>query len=276
MGKKPLVLIDIDETLVDTNYQFNDDSLAEAVQLAQAAGWEVGLNSDTPLPRLSNMASQFGMQGVLVAELGGVIGDNGPPTPPRKLWEDASFWSIFHDLRYRLMAHARQKFPNAIVTDGNMQEVRRVLMACEHPEEQVWIIFHGQREYSLAFYALKFGPQGMSFDAEILEELSKTGEQIFIDEVNWRPVVDVNMDYGLCIIHRTKARKGNALRQLRRQFSPIVMVGNSMSDFMGRHVEHCAVANASDDFKARAVYTASEPLTKGVIEILGELSRREF
>lgn len=73
LPKNKLVLIDLDKTLIDTNYQPNDGRINSEIKRLQNGGWQLGLSSDTPLLTLQRWSDIFGMSGPIIAERGALI-----------------------------------------------------------------------------------------------------------------------------------------------------------------------------------------------------------
>ena len=70
--------------------------------------------------------------------------------------------------------------------------------------------------------------------------------------------IDYNEEYSVLILHDLNVRKANAIPKINQMFpgQQIFMIGNSMSDFVGDQVVHCAVGNATDDYKRQCLLVA--------------------
>lgn len=88
--------------------------------------------------------------------------------------------------------------------------------------------------------------------------------------------VDENAEYGIVIIHALNTCKGKAVVLLQNEgrYDKIICLGDSMLDFVGDSTMHCAVANASEDFRQRCEMVAELPFTAGVQEILRKISEQ--
>ena len=87
--------------------------------------------------------------------------------------------------------------------------------------------------------------------------------------------VDMNDDYGICIIHHFGTMKAQAIPWVEAKYPgrQVIVVGDSMTDYHPKEgVVHCAVANASPEFKSKCAYTARGEVTSGVIEVLAAMS----
>ena len=265
--KRPVILFDVDETLVGTDNKFNTTAFPEAVRRAQEQGWLVGLNSDSPIDRLADRAREWALDGPIVGELGNVIVPS--PQDLKPLWEDRSYRLVFDKIKGTFLQRGLVEHPDVIFTLSDKEEVLQALMNMSPVSTKTWVIVHGLRKHSLAFYAYKIGPRGLSFDKRRLRDLAGLAVHLFDQETRYNPLVDVNDDYGICIIHEPRASKRKAVPVLKEHFGPIVMVGNSMSDFLDDPtIVQCAVSNAHQELKNRSSFVASTPLTTGAIECL--------
>ena len=74
----PLILLDVDETLVDVNYKLTcpDREWHVALRRAEKRGAIIGLNSDSAYDTLQKRAAAYGIQGPIVAERGALVAQN--------------------------------------------------------------------------------------------------------------------------------------------------------------------------------------------------------
>ena len=54
-----LILIDLDKTLIDPQYQITDESVIGEIERVQSLGWNLGLSSDTALEPLKIWRKRF-------------------------------------------------------------------------------------------------------------------------------------------------------------------------------------------------------------------------
>lgn len=265
--RTPLVLLDVDETIIDTSYNTTDDGLVATVEGAITKGWQVGLHSDTPIARLAQQAATWHMNGPLVGELGNIIVPNHDDLVP--MWEDEELRAAFEAIRPPFLARGQAQHPGIKFEVGNSRVARDALFRQEHFADERWALVDSLRQYSLSFYCLTVGPDHRGFDGETLASLAGIGAHLFDQILGENPKIDLNPQYGICIIHGPRAKKHRALPALKAHYGPIVMIGNSMSDFLNDpDVIQCAVGNASDELKQRSAFVASSPLTTGAIEAL--------
>lgn len=269
-----LVLLDVDNTLIDTNYRLNvsDAVFREAVQRAQGRGVAVGLSSDSGPGTLAALAKRFGLDGPIVAEKGAMvrIGAQTTRLNPETM--------VFAEIRERLVAHlVSEALKNRLLLAlGDVNWLSQSIM--EQPQTDsiapAIVLVNTLRSASLSFYVRSNSETGWVIDRDALNSVFLAADTIggCLAPAWWRDaVIDKNPDYGICIIHHPTTEKKNALPFLRNGHPEcaIYMIGNSMSDWMGEGVTHCAVGNADAAFKEECGELVSAlSLTEGVISLL--------
>lgn len=267
-----LVLLDLDETVLDKSYQITDSCLPSFIDELQAEGVLVGIHSDTPLVRQIGYAKDLHCSGPLVTELGNAIAKSSQD--PTILWEDGRLKAVFQKTILALIQSARNAYPFLNITLADVSEVRKMLSDSANQETKAWMICHSQRFYSLGFYVYDVINGTISFNASLLSALADIAEIHFVTQnapEQPTPIMDVNHDYGICIMHDSSARKAKANEELFRLFpdTTIYMVGNSMSDFLDHpEIVQCAVGNASDELKKQSTFVAPWNLSSSVISCL--------
>ena len=273
-----IILLDLDETIIDTKYQFNCSRplWKQTIKRAGECGVVIGLNSDTPLVTMRRLASEFGLSGPLIAERGAVVLING-------VEHCVAASTALEFPRFRL-AVISALFPlvNAgrlLIVTGDVNELsnrmpRMIKAACS---AELAVLINGFRQYSFSCFVRKRENASWVKDSGVLDEvisvLSKVGRDF---RVLWKlRDIDRNPDYGFLGVHLRVTQKCMAVRRLlsEAEGSQVYMIGNSMSDWCGENsrLTHCAVANATDDFKANCAHVAHGELTRGVIELIDKI-----
>lgn len=265
--KNRVLLIDLDGTLIDEDYQITNDQIFPAIDDIQKRGWLVGLSSDTPLDPLRVWKSRFGMNGDIIAERGCILEIDGYTFDLRsdiELFEESL--SQMKDIFTKA---------GAIVWSGDTVEFIRNNERLGEPGDIV-ILINGSRSQSLAFYVRKVDELGnLIIDSSLTEELVNFVRPVFpeIDDLN----EDLNHQYGILILSRKSVVKRLGTQELMRvrNYAQVGMIGNSMTDFLGGDMAvHYAVANSSEQLKLNANYVSNQNVTEGVIEILKQLQRK--
>ena len=85
--------------------------------------------------------------------------------------------------------------------------------------------------------------------------------------------VDLNLEYGVLIIHLESTRKKAATDIILNEYNvpEMHMVGDSINDYAGDKAVHHAVGNATEDFKWMCRVVSNNQITKGAIEILNKI-----
>jgi hydroxymethylpyrimidine pyrophosphatase-like HAD family hydrolase len=263
-----LALFDLDGTLIDDNYQITDRSIYSAVAEAQDVGWKVGLNSDTPYEALEVWRERFGMKGPIIAEKGAVVELDGMPAC------DNGDVAAVLDARENIGCYAAKQ--GIAVWSGNPVEAIRTGLRVGEPGQTAMLI------NTLSRCSLRFFVRTVDVDGNLQLDDVRT-QQVIQDCRQFFPAFDSleednNPASGLLIVSRRGVTKRAGVLRLMSSIglSRCIMVGNSMSDFIGNDIaEQVAVSNASLDFKQAASVVVDESLTTGCVSILRQLVERE-
>lgn len=278
---KSLILLDVDETIVDTTYRLTvgAEEFRAAIERVQTRGAILGLNSDSAFETLDRRARDFGLRGPTVAERGALVATNAN--------------IAYTNSEARWCAELRDRFVRAF-TEGSRSDRFAVLLGDvnqladalpglpEAAAPRTLILVNGFRRCSLAFYVRRWERGGLSRDPRaaadamaILDEVGASMGSRWYDRD-----IDANPDYGICIVHDRRTTKPRAVEHILAHAGDrrVHMIGNSMSDDLkdARVIQH-AVGNAKPEYKARAIATggfvAEQMLTAGVIELLERITR---
>lgn len=284
MSSGSLILLDVDETLVDTNYEFTvpHDVLTAAIRSAEARGAIVGLNSDSGFLTLERRANQAGIAGPIIAERGALVQpERGAPLTPL-IPETLRFLELRDRFLDALTLGQRSR--QYLVVLGDVNELAKALPPIPPRvlPAPVAVLVNGVRTCSLAFYVRKrvnceWVKDSAAF-VEVIAILEEAGPHC---EPLWsaRDVLDRNPTYGICIVHHKDTQKSRAVEWILAHAGArsVFMIGNSTSDDLkDARVTQCAVGNASQEYKTRCTethgYIAQQPLTAGVIELLERIT----
>lgn len=271
-----LVLLDVDKTIIDVDYQLNvpEEVFCSAIRAAQDAGVVIGINSDTPFGTLQEYAKRFGCDGPILAERGAVLAMSSG-VEPEVIVPDAEQFSLLGQLLSSQLSHHQRRH---LI---NLGDVRRLAqwergLPQDAPDGTVAVLLNPLRLGSFSFWVRVQREQRWVKDpdalAGVVAQLGEVGRSI-------GPVwedrdLDSNAEYGICIVHHRASNKQHGVVVLRDRMPevPLTMIGDSMSDDLALDgAEQWAVANASDEYKQRCSRVATLPLTAGVIELLSSL-----
>lgn len=272
----PIVLLDVDKTILDEKYRLTVPLKLFRTRLEeiQQEGFRIGLNSDSALYTLKRSAGIYRMMGPLVAERGAILLAEKNAVP-EYLNLDARDFRILRDRFLRILLREHLEEYLLMVGDVNRLSSRLPSLPSDDCGARLIVLVNGLRRCSMSFYVRARDRTRWVRDAGSLDEvlilLNVVGSSMgsFWGERD----VDRNPEYGICIVHHIETQKKNAIGSIAELFpgSPIYMVGDSMSDWMGDDVMHCAVANGKPEFKVRCQFVASSGYTAGVLEVLEHL-----
>lgn len=258
-----VVLSDLDGTLIDKSYQLTSPGLVEATTRVQNEGWTLGLSSDTPHKALEVWRDRLNIQGPIIAEKGAVV------EVERGLLYDRVEHNAFAETREEIERDLSNK--GFVLWHGNPVEALRESISIGSSGEQIALI-NNLRLCSLGLFFRRVDRSGrLIIDPETTNMAMSDMRQFYpsfpVDE-------DFNEDLGLLIVARegTNKRSGTQKFMQHEGLSEVGMVGDSIADYLGSDIaKHYAVANASSSYKEKADFVASQPITKGVIEIYNNI-----
>lgn len=252
-----VIFIDVNGTLFpddspDGYIPENDISaLKEKTETLSSKGIAVGLCSDSPLPQLINLAENLGFTGPILAENGNLL-HYGEKT------------LILHSLENRDKLLARIQ---SVASDFHYHQIND----CIAPEFGGEIIdyngidwgFGANRTTSVTV----FGPQPL---------IKKLGNYFGSEPRDYS--IDCSPEFNYFAIHpgdNYKLNKGRVLRLLSRFGHDIVMIGNSMSDWVdpesGVICTFVGQARLSNAILNKVRFVSEKPVIKGVIDILEKI-----
>jgi hydroxymethylpyrimidine pyrophosphatase-like HAD family hydrolase len=289
--QRKLLLFDWDKTIQepDSTWPFKNRVFKSLIKAKQKAGWYIGLNSDTPYDRLFNWYSQLGMNGPILAEKGLVIGFPGL----LQMQPIVRTEQLFSEIRLQLIQRLSQKNDVTFYMGDNVDFVRKVRYI--PPGRPIFVALDAYRMCSLGLIVCNVEKSGQLQigNGSAWDEI----HQLVADTLPDNPLIgemDTGGRYGGFIGVTTQgAAKRNGLAALYRQwpFDRVVMVGDSLPDYMDLHqalrndpvakgvdwscvpqVEHYAVANAHEDyFNIEDVTLLNKTYLDGCIEFLERL-----
>ena len=268
------ILIDLDETMIDTGYRLTDNGINEAIKVAIAKGYRVGINSDSALPTCQAWYQRLGMNGAIVFEHGAAISLTGTDVTTPSGHEQAG---RFDDLRQSLVQTLHSDTNELFVSLVEGVQVIRgkdVLLDLD-PQIRELVLISPLRMWSLCLFTRVRNNQFFDFAPELLALVVAELKKIVAADSRFGNMWwDINPDYSICILHDASTKKCRGVAKLLNETggSQLIMIGNSMSDYIGDpRVTQFAVANASAEYKQRSDRVASLPLTSGVVELLSQL-----
>ena len=263
-----LILFDLDGTLIDKNYTVTDENIGWYIRQAQAAGWSVGLNSDTPLEQLQWWRDQLCMTGPIIAEMGAVVECNG------EVIYDTALNLAVERSKKQCYDYLLKRNKTAVITGNATKNVKSESYARSFDSDiETFVYLNTTSMCSLRYFVRKRSVGGK------LEVNDAATQRIYGELAHFDPslvskTIDNNSESGLIIVSDGEITKRSGLKLLlsRCSIGRVVMVGNSINDYMGQDiVEHYCVSNTEDSFKD-ASQLLDEPFTKGCVEAIRRLT----
>lgn len=251
-----IVFLDVNGTLFADNSKDGFIAPEEASLLKGATydlrkrGVSVGLCSDSPLTQLKELSERLGIDGPILAENGNLLHHKNKTLVLNTLEGIDNLKNTISDVAHNL---GYQQVSDSIAQEFGGEPIG---------VKNTWS-FGANRETSISV----FGP------AELINQL-KT--QIVQNEQNYS--VDCDPEHNYFAVHpgvNFRTNKGQSLNKLSVYGHNIVMVGNSMSDWVEpEYGVKCAfVGEARIDSKVtgKASYVSNKPDIEGVIDILEKI-----
>lgn len=252
--------------LLDVNGTIFPDELVEKAQLDPALvaklgeqvarlreeGVVIGLCSDSPREPLEHLAQQLGLAGPIIAENGSVISYNGVTEAVRLLPDKDALEQIIR----------QQAPPGSLEIDAVLSPEFGGRLPDRSRSE--WA-FGRSRSASISVFG---SPEWVSMLGRSL--IGVEGYSI-----------DCAPEYGFLAVHPGhdfRRNKGDTLKLLQQFGHTILMVGNSLSDWVspesGVQCAFVSGARIDDAVRQRAAHIASQDCLAGVIEILSTVTGR--
>lgn len=271
----PMILLDVDHTLITQNFQLTDETIQEKIQTLQHRGLPVGLNSDRPFKTLNGYTQRLGLNGLVICERGNVI-HRGEEI----LYERFHLRKLMHDVRLTFIDLINQTHPDINLLIGDSEKLFFKLKALFRDQPLLrFVLLNKSRQFSVAFNSLQMlagteheqlVPEETAWQAHVA--LSQQLATIFHQLSGLTPDLGIYRINHATIVHHPDTEKSNGTRHLldTNLASHIYMVGDTTQDFLGSdpRYTHCAVANAQPEFKANCQFVAPRDFTQGVVDCL--------
>lgn len=230
--KDKLILIDLDKTLISSNYQLTNNLIFSTIKRVIDSGWQVGISSDTPLASPLEWRKKIGMNGPLIAEREALVwiptGSGG-----KKINLVPKSQDFFHFLRKKLIEKLEEERISFFVGD-TVTAIKNNFKLKDTIDKKL-ILINAYRECNLGFWAKSIVNGNLAIDNTLAKEITEY-LSVFLKEAPFQITTDFNEDYGICIISPKLATKRNATRKLMKylKFSKIAIIGDSTTDYVGK------------------------------------------
>lgn len=255
-----IIMIDQDGVALNEKYELIADVSVISEKIKKDKKVLLIPNSDTPVKRLAkNFKLIFGFKPkIIIAEKGAVVKVGRKKVFPAKI-------SGISEYIRKLVTTFQEEGARAIVGDSAtwIREKKRFT-----PNSRILIV-DAFREQTVGFYLKKTNGLGHTFTDN---DWSETGMHIVtsvklpegLEQFSYNP------SYGIAISNARGVSKQNGLNIIRKIYpgAEFYMIGDSDNDYLGESVIHCAVSNASENFKCNSEFVAKKPYTTGMKECI--------
>jgi hydroxymethylpyrimidine pyrophosphatase-like HAD family hydrolase len=270
MSKKYLINLDVNNTLLDTNYRSTSPTIQSVIEQLSNEGSVFVINSDRSLEDIQAIAQLFGINGPIIGENGAFI--YYPENDKVQVMLDEQILIELERLKERIKAFIAEKYPNAHFFIADTTDINKHSVGQELPanKEQLFImnIF---RKFSVSVHVRKFFNDELIKDYEKAEEfcaLTKNELLCGFDGFN----AHHDSDYANLLVHPVQSDRAASFMALADKYPHLkkIFICDDLDDkpAMSEIDYFFAVGNASAEAKKAAHYVASETITKGVEEIL--------
>lgn len=256
MNIRACVFLDIDGTLLDSNYKSTFDELTADIHAQEARGYLFGCNSNRAREDILPVLEKFQINGPAIAENGCYFFTQQETTPV--------LLAPVEPIR-PLLETALQQACNALKTSFIYGDTV-ALESRSLQEKKIIYVVNKFRLYTASihvFFEQKRNLEAAQKLCEVLRPLM--------------PLYDISVSSVFCnvLVSPKNINKASGLNALKTKLGnvPMIGVGDDAADIPLRPFlkKLFAVANAESDLKNIADYVSTEPYTKGVADIINHL-----
>lgn len=275
MAKKYLIILDVDKTLIDTNYKSTSPTIYSTIEQMKEEGHVFLINSNRSVEDLKGISKQFGLEKHIIAENGCIIYNQ--ITGEEKSLVDDEISVQLDQVRSVLPQLIRTNFPNATYRIGDTTDINKHLDLQEIPNEGTNVfILNEYRRCSISLHSKIVREGQLQKDVAAVEKLYKIVRD-YVERQSLRLTVDYTESYSNLLVYPMDNDKGKAFNQLAEEYPGFVkvVIGDDYLDkpLMNEVDYFFVVNNATNVVKEIADYVSPESVTKGVEQILLNLEK---
>jgi HAD superfamily hydrolase (TIGR01484 family) len=270
MAKKYLIILDVDNTLIDTNYKSTSPTIYSTIEQMKNEGHVFLINSNRSIEDLKHIAKKFGLEKHIIGENGCFI--YSQLTGEEKILVEDEVMIQLSQVKTLLPQLIKSNFPDAVYKIGDTTDINKHLESQDIPEEGKNIFILNQyRRFSISLHAKKVVDGELRKDLVAVEKISKLVQE-FVDRQQFDLTVTYTDSYGNLLVFPRDNDKGKAFNSIAKEYPKFirVVIGDDYLDkpLMSEVDYFLTVNNATEEVKQMADYTSSESITKGVEQIL--------
>lgn len=265
MVKKILVLLDIDGTLMDENYNITSDKIYSLIEICKKKGAVFCLNSNRAMEDLIPIYKKFNLNGFIIGENGSFVfyPENEELINFAKSEEYLRLKKILPEFLENLFDNSKFSFEDTV----KVVETGKVSFS-----ENTLFLANKFRKYTFSIH-VKDNNQGILNNNIKLSRLvaEKIKELILKEKLSFE--VAISDSFANILIFPNYCNKGSTFSKiLAERYGKItsIMIGDDYSDEPLMNVVNLiyAVGNAQENLKKKADYVSAQDYTKGVEDIL--------
>lgn len=270
MGKKYLIILDVDNTLIDTNYKSTSSTIYSTIDQMKSEGHVFLINSNRSIEDLKQIAKNFGLEKHIIGENGCFVYNQ--LTGEEKVLVEDEVMIQLSQVKTLLPQLIKSNFPDAVYKIGDTTDINKHLESQDIPVDGKNVFILNQyRRFSTSLHSKKVVDGQLKKDLEAVEKLSKLVQE-FVNRQQFDLTVKYTDSYGNLLVFPKDNDKGKAFNYIAKEYPKFirVVIGDDYLDkpLMNEVDFFLTVNNATDEVKEIADYTSPESITKGVEQIL--------
>lgn len=275
MPKKYLVILDVDKTLIDTNYHSTSPTIGSVIEQMNQEGHVFVLNSNRSHQDLLAIAEHFGVNGEIIGENGCFVYDQANESTTI-LAKDEDVIAI-NQIKTILSEIIPENFPNSQFIVGDTTDLQQHISEETFDQNIKYIFFLNQyRKYSISLHVRKMENGEAQKDLDATKKMyGLIAKYVSMQQFNLK--VDFTESYCNVLVYPVNNDKATGFKSIVDKYEGCVkvIIGDDYFDkpLMETVDYFCVVNNATDDVKEIANYISTECITKGVEEILLNLDK---
>jgi len=274
MGKKYLIVMDIDGTLVDSNYRSTSPTIYSVIEQMQEEGHIFVLNSNRSLEDILEIANHFHIKGPVIGENGCFIYNQ--ETEETTVLIPDQILAGLNKLKDNVKDIIAENFSHSEFAISDTTDFNKYYDTQDVPENiDTYFIMNEFRKFSISIHVRKIVNGEPAKDLENTKKLYDLMKDYIITN-NLNLSIEYTDRYCNVLVCSKENNKTAAFKELNQSLSGDyvkVIIGDDSLDkpTLDELDYFFVVNNAKDNVKAIADYVAKEEITKGGEEILLKL-----
>src|SRR6056297_1290268 len=270
MKNKYLITLDVDGTLLDTDYRSNSPTINSVIKQLSEEGEIFIINSNRSLEDLFEVVQMFDIHGPLIGENGSFIYDQENETE-QILVSDKTVESL-KELKRDIDFLVKKEFKDSRIFNCDTTDINKHLDVQEIPGEDTVIFFVNQyRKYSLSIHVKKVENGQLAKHLPAVKEFYQKVKEL-VEKKNYPFDLEYTTSFANLLAYPKETSKAKAFQVLKEKYPNYknIVIGDDILDkpLKSKMNHFFVVGNAGEDAKKNADYVAKEPIAKGVEEIL--------